>query len=314
MASSKLIVAIVGIALALGLFVFAWTPGSGSLVAQSDSMHSCPLPGTWAISVWSGNDGTAAEQALATCGAGAVDAAYSLDPETGGWSRWFAGRPEVSNLPPLNDMQGLLVLGAATGAGVTPTPTATTTPAPGAVSAKEAYPPALQVARASQPDAYLDDLHAGCSSSRPICLEWDWTAMEPGDGRSGQWEFEFYSPAAHVLLDVYVVHGQAQASNAPPMDWDLEPPNPLPLEEMIDSTEAVRIADTAGGNAYKTATPGGQLCGAEVGDWGRGLEWHIDYCPPFEQGGAGFTAWIDGRTGEVTKTREPQWPKPQPFP
>jgi hypothetical protein len=59
-----------------------------------------------------------------------VDAAYSLDPQTGNWSRWFAGKPDVSNLPPLNDLQGVLALGSATGPIATPTPTATATPLP----------------------------------------------------------------------------------------------------------------------------------------------------------------------------------------
>ena len=53
-------------------------------------------------------------------------AAYSLDSATGAWSRWFAGKPDVSNLLPLNDMQGLLALGTA--ASPTPTPVATATP------------------------------------------------------------------------------------------------------------------------------------------------------------------------------------------
>jgi hypothetical protein len=48
---------------------------------------------------------------LATCGAGAVDAAYSLDPQTGGWLGWFAGRPDISNLTALAQMQGIITLG-----------------------------------------------------------------------------------------------------------------------------------------------------------------------------------------------------------
>jgi hypothetical protein len=92
-------------------------------------MHNCPPAGKWSIGVWEGQSGTAAGDALATCGASTVAAAYSLDPQTGGWSRWFAGKPDVSNLPPLSDLQGVLALGAAGGPATTPTSAATATPA-----------------------------------------------------------------------------------------------------------------------------------------------------------------------------------------
>jgi hypothetical protein len=92
-------------------------------------MHNCPPAGKWSIAVWEGDSGAAADAALATCGAGKVAAAYSLDPQTGGWSRWFAGKPDVSNLPPLSDLQGVLALGVAAGPVATPTPVVTPTPA-----------------------------------------------------------------------------------------------------------------------------------------------------------------------------------------
>ena len=111
---------------AVGLL--AWPLATGSSEAQSGSMHNCPPTGKWSIAVWEGESGAAADAALATCGAGKVAAAYSLDPQTGGWSRWFAGKPDVSNLPPLSDLQGVLALGAAAGPVTTPTPAATSTP------------------------------------------------------------------------------------------------------------------------------------------------------------------------------------------
>jgi len=91
-------------------------------------MQNCPAAGKWSIAVWDGASGTAADDALATCGSGAVDAAYALDSQTGGWWRWFAANPGVSNLPALNDVQGVLALGSATGPLPTVTPTATATP------------------------------------------------------------------------------------------------------------------------------------------------------------------------------------------
>ena len=97
--------------LALGLMAFVWAIGIGSSEAQQGAMQNCPQAGRWAISVWSGDDGTDAEQALATCGEGAMAVAYSIDPETQNWLRYFAGRPEISNLTALNNMQGVLALG-----------------------------------------------------------------------------------------------------------------------------------------------------------------------------------------------------------
>jgi hypothetical protein len=115
--------------LALGLIV---APSQ----AQSGSMHNCPPAGEWSIAVWEGSNNTAATDALATCGADAVDAAYSLDSQTGSWSRWFAGKPDVSNLTKVDDMMGVLALAAPTppeaetptAVPPTPTPTATVHP------------------------------------------------------------------------------------------------------------------------------------------------------------------------------------------
>ncbi|UCH86066.1 MAG: hypothetical protein JSU97_05860 [Dehalococcoidia bacterium] len=99
--------------LALGLLALVWAMGQGSSEAQDDTMHNCPHPGKWAIAVWDGADGTDAEQAFDTCGEGAVIAAYDLDPGTQGWSRWFAKRPEISNLTTLDQMQGIIALAEA---------------------------------------------------------------------------------------------------------------------------------------------------------------------------------------------------------
>ena len=127
-------VALVGAMLALGVLAFVGMLAAGSSQAQSGSMQNCPPAGKWSIAVWEGDTGVAADAALATCGANTVAAAYSLDPQTGGWSRWFAGKPDVSNLPPLNDLQGVLALGAGGGPVVTATPAGTPTPGTGDVT------------------------------------------------------------------------------------------------------------------------------------------------------------------------------------
>jgi len=115
-------------ALALGLLTLAWGIGPGPSEAQQDAMHNCPQPGKWAISVWDGDDGTDTGEALATCGAVPVVAAYYLDPQTGGWLGWFAGQPGMPTLATVNNMQGVLALGAIGAPPPSPTPTPTATP------------------------------------------------------------------------------------------------------------------------------------------------------------------------------------------
>jgi len=127
MRSRWLSVALVAAMLVLGVLAFGWMLAAGSSEAQSGQMQNCPPTGRWSIAVWEGESGVAAADALATCDASTVAAAYSLDPQTGGWSRWFAGKPDVSNLPPLSDLQGVLALGAGGTPSATPSPTATST-------------------------------------------------------------------------------------------------------------------------------------------------------------------------------------------
>jgi hypothetical protein len=75
-------------------------------------MAGCPKAGKWSVAVWSGGDDTPTAEALATCTEVAVQAAYWLDPEWQAWQRYFAGHPEVSSLPTLDHLQGVLALGA----------------------------------------------------------------------------------------------------------------------------------------------------------------------------------------------------------
>jgi len=110
-------------ALALGLLALAWAVGAGSSEAQQGAMHNCPQPNKWAISVWDGADGTDTSEALATCGEGAVDFAYYIDPDTQGWLRYVAARTDISNLLTLSNMQGVLAHGG-------PPPSLTPTPTP----------------------------------------------------------------------------------------------------------------------------------------------------------------------------------------
>ena len=113
----------------LGLLALASMLGPGVSQADDATMHNCPQPNRWAVAVWGGDEGTNADQAFATCGEGAVIAAYDLDPQTQGWSRWFADQPDISTLSTLDKWQGVIALGGAE-APATPTPSPMPSPTP----------------------------------------------------------------------------------------------------------------------------------------------------------------------------------------
>jgi len=113
MSYNRLTLALVAAVSAIGLLALVAALRATPSEAQQGTMHDCPPASEWSVAIWSGDNGTDAGQAFSSCGEGAVEAAYSLDPETQVWSRWFLGKPEVSNLNMLNDMQGVLALGSA---------------------------------------------------------------------------------------------------------------------------------------------------------------------------------------------------------
>lgn len=120
-------------------------------IPTAGQVHNCPQAGKWAIAPWDAGadgletdgadtDGVDTGEALATCGEGAVGAAYALDPESQQWLRWFPGLPEglcsqLCSLPTLKHNQGFLAFAPAEVGppppliGLTPTPTPT--PGPG---------------------------------------------------------------------------------------------------------------------------------------------------------------------------------------
>ena len=121
----RLVLSGVACALVVAIVLVAGALATGSSEAEQGTMHNCPQAGKWAISVWEGPDGTETGQALATCGAGAVDFAYYLDPGTNGWLGYFEGRQEVSKLLTLDNMQGIIAHGAVGAPSPSPTPTPT---------------------------------------------------------------------------------------------------------------------------------------------------------------------------------------------
>ena len=120
---------VMGGVLTLSLLTLAWPLGHSPSQAQDGTMHNCPHAGRWAISVWSGDDDTDTGQALATCGAGVVDFAYSLDPATNSWQSYFEGLAQISTMPAVDNLQGVITHGAVGALAPTPTPPTTATPA-----------------------------------------------------------------------------------------------------------------------------------------------------------------------------------------
>ena len=88
----------------------AGSAAEAALATAAGDLLPCPQPGKWAISVWTGDDDTAAENALATC-SGSL-AGYWLDPDSQLFLHNFgAQRPELNSLLTVDGLQGLLVLG-----------------------------------------------------------------------------------------------------------------------------------------------------------------------------------------------------------
>jgi hypothetical protein len=108
---AKAVLLLLGGGLVSSLLALAWVMGAASSEADNDTMYNCPQAGKWAISVWSGQDGTDTGQALDACGV-PVDVAYYIDPDTQTWLRYFVGRTEISNLLTLYDKQGIVARGA----------------------------------------------------------------------------------------------------------------------------------------------------------------------------------------------------------
>jgi Tol biopolymer transport system component len=88
---------------------------------KPNQMYNCPQAGKWTIAVWAGEDDTETGEALATCGEGAVGAAYAFDPDSQMWRRWFPGLPDLSNLWMVENMQGFFAFGSSM---ANPTPAA----------------------------------------------------------------------------------------------------------------------------------------------------------------------------------------------
>jgi hypothetical protein len=203
--------------LALSLAVLLLALGANSSQAQQGTMHNCPQASKWAIAIWDGPDGTDTGQAASTCGQGSVVAAYDLNSETQMWSRWFVGRPEVSDLATLSNRGGVLILGSASAA--QSTPTATATPMPTATRTPTATPTATPSGAMALVDylnwagTVFDDM-ADLMGRGDIAMD-DWWDATPGSSAEADAVHRLYgiaSEANGIYHEALTVH--------PPQGWE----------------------------------------------------------------------------------------------
>jgi SagB-type dehydrogenase family enzyme len=238
-----------GAALTLTMLALACATGTGSSESQQSAMHNCPQPGKWAISVWEGEDGTATDQALATCGEGAADFAYYIDPDSQGWLGYFVGRADISELPTLDNMQGLITHGAVSAPppSVTPTPGIEITngvlPEPalkGAMSLEEA------ISRRRSRREFEDSPLSAREISQIL-----WAAQgitDPGGLRA--------APSAGALypLDVYVLAGKQGVEGLGEGVYHYLPERHS-LERILEGDIREPVAELASGQMYIAEAP-----------------------------------------------------------
>jgi hypothetical protein len=171
----------------------------------------------------------------------------------------------------------------------TPPPTAATKgiEADRAVTVKELYPLALEVATAWRGDARLVSASA------------DWpgpTAENLGDQQEVPWAFNFYSPAARQVYAVAVSEGQARGVRASQVPRDL---TPAAVEEwQIDSPAALATWLANGGRDFLARYPQAEVSArlrfpsdSPTPLW---MVWGLD-----EQSAARFAVKIDAASGAI---------------
>ena len=172
-------------------------------------VRNCPQAGKWAIAWWDGPD-TDAEEGLDTCGEGAVDAAYALDPSSGEWLRRFRDRPEISNLSTFENMQGFFAFGSSTAS-----PTAADEPAP---------PEPGQMYNCPQAGRWALAVWQGADTNADAALDtcgvWQADVAYSLDPETGGWtgwfrdRRELSTLSALPSFGAAVVRGGAETSNA----------------------------------------------------------------------------------------------------
>lgn len=191
----------------------------------------------------------------------------------------------------------------ACGLGTTPTPMPTSTPVPQVrLTAKEAYSIALDHATAEYGDVYLSEERAGYAT---IIHGWP---RNIGDGRSDEWSVSFDRRGEgnqwvgiHVKVEndevTYSAEGEPYPLYGTWEDHVLN--NTVDVNRWnIDSPEAVKIAEEAGGAEFRL------LMVCLMPHWQRPY-WYIVFGPATMEKGErpGLAVEINATNGEVISTR-----------
>lgn len=192
---------------------------------------------------------------------------------------------------------------AAPAAAPAPSPTPTPTPAPTVrLTAKEAYDIALNHAAAKYGDVYLSSLSAGYATiyrGQPRYL---------AEGRSDEWRAVFTKytgPQEYTMIFTTVENGEITwSSESDPSSlsygtWEEHLPyNTIDVESWnIDSSEAVRIAEEAGGAEFT-------LLMLILSGTVENTRWRVIFGPSTMAKGEhpGLAVEINATSGEVIKT------------
>ena len=125
--------------------------------------------------------------------------------------------------------------------------------------------------------------------------------VEPG-GTSFRWQYQFFSPGLEQVTSVTVDPLVVQVASFPSSLNPNDPPNPIDPEGLLDSNEAIAIADANGGDDFRSqhssesvfiSLTGGNLYDAFPPNSTR-LVWRVNYSVPGKEQLAVYLDMADG--------------------
>jgi len=214
-----------------------------------------------------------------------------------------AATPETTSMPPPSAM--------ATSAPAAVTVLTPPTPSSSSMTAREAYPLAVEQARGWQPDSHLFGAESGGDSG----FAWEDSPLDKDGKCCRVWLFRAYSPTKGEVVDVRVAFiervptAHVLGEGHPPAAPNAPRPELTMDERILDSTEIMGIANLNGGDAFKAG--GNRLYiielypGSAAGDW----LWAVDYGPESREGGPGLRIVLSAANGSVRHVIDTTWRK-----
>ena len=119
---------------------------------------------------------------------------------------------------------------------ITPTSPTPSPQAPQYLTALEAYAEIQSTMQAWHADAFVSDIYSSTSKQSEDRVR--------ADGKARVWNFAVYSPGAQRLTAISWTNGEIKLgiSDAPEGEWPSSSGTPLPVKQMSDSDNAVKIA------------------------------------------------------------------------